>query len=198
MIKLKTLIRKFYNQALIKYNENLNRYKLVTEERQDQSSQEFSDLITSKVYEKIQPDLEIIKQIPGTKIIQKNIKLEPTKNKKRLSMNPKAIKKEIQKNEDLLTEDEENLNVSKEELYTTTNQFPSEELRDPPPLEKPNRIKNIVIDHSKKDFLTTDDNKYIYPDSGFEEKRLADLKKKYPQGLNVDSFKNYLNINYNY
>ena len=51
---------KLYNQALVKFNDNLNRYKLVNEERQDQSSQVFSDLITSKVYEKIQPDLEII------------------------------------------------------------------------------------------------------------------------------------------
>lgn len=183
---------KLYNQALVKYNDNLNRYKLVNEERQDQSSQEFSDLITSKVYEKIQPDLEIIKQIPGTTMI-KNIKLEPLKKDKRRSLvKPKTIKKEIKKEEELMTEDDENLNVTMDDLYTTTNQTPSKELREPPPLEKPNRVKNIIIDHSKKNFLTTDDNKYIYPENGFEDKRLADLKKKFPQGLNVDSFKNYL------
>ena len=59
-------------------------------------------------------------------------------------------------------------------------------------VERINRVKNIIIDHSKKNFLTTDDNMYIYPDSAFEEKRLADLKKKFPDGLNVDFFKNYL------
>ena len=185
---------KLYNQALVKFNDNLNRYKLVNEERQDQSSQVFSDLITSKVYEKIQPDLEIIKQIPGTMMIQKNIKIEPFKKEKRPLVKPKVFIKEVKKEEDLMTEDEENLNATNDELHTTTNPTTSKDLRDPPQLEKINRTRNVVVDYSKKNYLTTDDNLYIYPEFGFE-KRFEDMKKKFPQGFDVVSFKNYLTTN---
>ena len=104
-------------------------------------------------------------------------------------LKPKVFKKEIKKEEELMTEDEENLNASKDELYTTTNPTPTKELRDQPPLEKINWIKNIVVDHSKKIFLTTEDNMYIYPEFGFS-KRFEDMKKKFPQGFDVKSFQN--------
>ena len=59
-----------------------------------------------------------------------------------------------------MTEDEENLNATNDELHTTTNPTTSKDLRDPPQLEKINRTRNVVVDYSKKNYLTTDDNLY--------------------------------------